>query len=273
VDDYNRAIKLSPNNPDAFLWRGEAYSKLHEYNKAFDDFNAALELNPNLTEAHVKRAEAFQLRDNNGDNEQAITELTQAINQIPYDPKVYIRRGEAYIKSRKREQAIADYERARDLSEREQKNDEVNKTAKLWLQKLNPKPTSTDTPPTMANPKIYLQYRDPKDFPMLNRIALALRKRQNFTVADNFALVTKFTAGDVRYFYNEDEATAQTIKEIVEDTLKNNRIDQSLELKLFKNLSDGVSQGLIEVWLPSLPSPSSRNQNPFYQQKSKAQAQ
>jgi tetratricopeptide (TPR) repeat protein/MinD-like ATPase involved in chromosome partitioning or flagellar assembly len=256
VIDYNHAIELSPSDSTAYLWRGAARSKSGDYDHALTDFNNAIELNPKLTEAHIKRAETFRLRDRSGDNEQAITEYTKVINQTPYDSKIYNLRGEAYLKSKKREQAIADFERARDLSEGEQKNDEVNKTAKSWLQTLKPKSTIAATPPTLANPKIYLHYRDKKDIATLNRIAFALRRQPNYTVADNFRLVTQGPGGDVRYFYSEDESNAKTIKQIVERALKENRIEQPLELKLIKNLSNSPSQGLIEVWLPSLPEAS-----------------
>jgi tetratricopeptide (TPR) repeat protein/cellulose biosynthesis protein BcsQ len=276
VIDYNHAIELSPSDSTAYLWRGAARSKSGDYDHALTDFNSAIELNPKLTDAHLKRAETFRLRDRSGDNEQAITEYTKAINQTPYDPKIYIHRAETYLKSKKREQAIADFERARDLSEGEQKNDEVNKTAKSWLQTLKPKSTIAVTPPTLANPKIYLHYRDKKDIPALNRIALALRRQPNYTVADNFTLVTQ-GAGDVRYFYREDESNAKTIKQIVERTLNENRIEQPLELKLIKNLANSPSQGLIEVWLPSLPEASFNIKRPLendpYQQRPKPQAQ
>src|SRR5262245_6705971 len=277
VVDYNHAIELSPSDSTAFLWRGNARSKSGDYDRALADFNNAIELNPKLTEAHMKRAEAFRLRDRSGDNEQAITEYTKAINQTPYDSKIFILRGEANFKSKRREQAIADFERARDLSEGEQKNDEVNKTAKTWLKTLKPKSIIVATPPTPANPKIYLHYRDKKDVATLNRIAFALRRQQNYTVADNFTLVTQGTGGDVRYFYSEDESNAKSIKQIVEMTLKEKGIEQPLELKLFRNLSNRVSQGLIEVWLPSLPEPSLNIKRPLmnnpYQQRPRPQAQ
>jgi tetratricopeptide (TPR) repeat protein/MinD-like ATPase involved in chromosome partitioning or flagellar assembly len=277
VIDYNHAIELSPTDSTAFLWRGAARSKSRDYDRALADFNNAIELNPKLTEAHIKRAEAFRLRDRPGDNEQAVDEYTKAINQTPYDSKIQLLRGEANLKSKKREQAIADFERARDLSEGQQKDDEVNKTAKSWLQTLKPKSIIVATPPTPANPKIYLHYRDRKDIATLNRIAVALRRQPNYTVADNFTLVTQGTGGDVRYFYNEDESNAKTIKQIVEKTLKEKGIEQPLELKSFKNLSNRVSQGLIEVWLPSLPEPPSNIRRPLenspYQQRQRPQAQ
>ena len=263
VIDYDHAIELSPNDSTAFLWRGITRSKSGDFDRALADFNDAIELNPRLTEAHIKRAEAFRLRDRSGDNDQAVDEYTKAINKTPYNSKIYIDRAETYLKSRKREQAIADFERARDLSEGEQKNDEVNKTAKSWLQRLKPNTTIAVAPPSPANPKIYLHYRDKKDIATLNRIAFALRRQSNYTVADTFTQVTTSTGGDVRYFYSEDRSNAETIKQIVERMLKERGIEQPIELKLFRNLSNRVSQGLIEVWLPSLPEPYSNTRRPL----------
>jgi tetratricopeptide (TPR) repeat protein/MinD-like ATPase involved in chromosome partitioning or flagellar assembly len=277
VIDYDHAIELSPTDSTAFLWRGIARSKSGDYDRALADFNDAIELNPKLTEAHIKRAEALRLRDRSGDNDQAVDEYTKAINQTPYNPKIYIDRGEANLKSKRREQAIADFERARDLSEGEQKNDELNKSAKEWLQRIKPKSTIAATPPPPGNPKIYLHYRDKKDLATLNRIKIALKRQSNYTVADNFTQVPQFAGGDVRYFYSDDRSNAETIKQIVERTLKEKGIEQLLELKLFKNLSNRVSQGLIEVWLPSLPAPSLNikrpSENSPYRQRSRPESQ
>src|SRR5262245_31368075 len=259
--DYDHAIELSPNDSTAFLWRGSARTRSGDYDRALADLSNALDLNPNLPEAHVKRGEAYRLLDRSGDNDQAITEFTQAIKQNPYDPKVYVHRAEANLKSRKREQAVADFEKARDLSEGVQKNAEVNKIARSWLQTLNPKPTVVPPPPDQAKLKINLCYQEKKDVAMLNRIAVTLRKQSDFTVADRFEQVTQFTAGDVRYFHQEDVANATKIKEIVERTLKAVRIEKTLELKplLKLGMSKGVPQGWIEVWLPSLPQPAYRS--------------
>jgi hypothetical protein len=121
-----------------------------------------------------------------------------------------------------------------------------------------------------------LHYRDKKDLATLNRIAFALRRQSNYTVA-NFTQVTQFAGGNVRYFYSEDESNAETIKQIVERTLKESRIEQPLELKLFRNLSNRARQGLIEVWLPSLPEPSLNIKRPLenspYRQRSRPQSQ
>src|SRR5262245_8581153 len=157
--DYDHAIELSPNDSTAFLWRGSARTRSGDYDRALADLSNALDLNPNLPEAHVKRGEAYRLLDRSGDNDQAITEFTQAIKQNPYDPKVYVHRAEANLKSRKREQAVADFEKARDLSEGVQKNAEVNKIARSWLQTLNPKPTVVPPPPDQAKLKINLCYQ------------------------------------------------------------------------------------------------------------------
>ncbi|MBO0724933.1 MAG: tetratricopeptide repeat protein [Blastocatellia bacterium] len=260
VIDYNHAIDLSPNDSNAYLWRGSARSKSGDYDRALKDFNSALDVNPKLAEAHIKRAEAFQLRSRFGDNEQAITEYTKAINQTPYDPKLYILRAEAYLKSRKREQAIADYEKARDLTEGDQKNAEVNQTAKLELQKLNPKLVIASAPADQANPKIYLGFHDKDDIKMLGIIAAALRKQPNYTVGNGFTPAPDPTESDVVYYHKEDEANARKIKEIVEDTLRAARVEQPLELKLSTKpgASKRAPQGWIEVWLPPLPKPAFR---------------
>jgi len=164
------------------------------------------------------------------------------------------------LKSRKREQAIADFEKARDLTDGDQKNAEINQTAKSQLQILNPRLVPATIPADQANPKIYLGFHDKDDVQMLGRIAAALRKQPNYTVGNGFTPAPDPTESDVLYYHKEDEANARKIKEIVEDTLKAARIEQPLELKLSTKpgASKRAPQGWIEVWLPPLPKPAFR---------------
>jgi tetratricopeptide (TPR) repeat protein len=45
VEDYSKAIELSPNNATYWSNRGDAYSKLNEYHKAIEDFSKAIQIN------------------------------------------------------------------------------------------------------------------------------------------------------------------------------------------------------------------------------------
>lgn len=254
--EYDRAIELSQNNPNAFLWRGSAYSASGDYNRAFADFEQALNLKPDLSEAYIKRADALLKLGGARNSERAIKDYDSGIStDVSYDPKPYLNRGIAKQNTGKVQPAIADFERAINLSQDKPEHSEVNAEASKRLNALQPK---QNMPPLPVNPPIYLHYRDPKDEAMLKRIAAAIRRQSDYTVAADYQLVKQATTGDVRYFHEEDEAKAAKVKEIVENTLRAGMIEKTLELKQRSKLgaAKGIRRGWIEVWLPSLPQPT-----------------
>jgi tetratricopeptide (TPR) repeat protein/MinD-like ATPase involved in chromosome partitioning or flagellar assembly len=282
VIDYDQAIKLSPKDPTPLLWRGEARTMSRDYDHALKDFDQALTLEPGSPKANIKRGEALLKRDGQGDTEQAIAAITTGLGrEVSYDPAPYLNRGKAYKKTRKFDDAKADFEKAINLSQDKPEYSKIKADALALLRELQPKPTPTPPVglpgPARANPTIYLHYQDRKDQQMLARISAALKRQSNYTVAKGFELVTQATAGDVRYFHGEDESNARMIKQIVESALKENRIEQRIQLLTPKNLSNSVPQGWIEVWLPSLPAPALNIQRPLmnnpYQQRPRPQAQ
>jgi tetratricopeptide (TPR) repeat protein/cellulose biosynthesis protein BcsQ len=282
VKDYNQAIKLSSNNPDAFLWRGEARSLSGDYAGALTDFDQSIKLKPGQSEAYIKRADALLKRAAPGDNQQAISDVKTALGQptsqeTSYSPAPFLIRGKAYKNIGYIKEASADLDRVIKLSQDKREYAVIKDEATKQLGALQTKPTPTPlvTPPSpyLANPTIYLHYRDTKDLSTLNRIAAALKKPSKYILAPGFQLVTQPTTGDVRYFHPEDEANAAEIKQIVERALKLSRIEKTLELKPALKYGSRVPQGWIEVWLPSLPEPSLNIQNIPYQQRSRAQAQ
>jgi tetratricopeptide (TPR) repeat protein/MinD-like ATPase involved in chromosome partitioning or flagellar assembly len=252
--EYNRAIELSQNNPNAFLWRGSAYSASGDYDHAFADFEQALNLKPDLSEAYIKRADALLKLGGARNSDRAIKDYDLGLStDVSYDPKPYLNRGIAKQNTGKIQLAIADFEKAINLSQNKPEHSEVNADASKRLNALQPK---LNIRPLVANTTIYLHYRDPNDEPTLKRIAAALRRQSDYTVAGAYQLVKQATTGDVRYFHEEDEAKAAKVKEIVENTLRAGKIEKTLELKPRSKLgaAKGVPRGWIEVWLPSLPS-------------------
>lgn len=263
--DYNKAIEVSSDDPYAYLGRGNIYSMSGDYDRAFDDFSKALSLRPDLLEVYIKRGNAFLSRGRPGDSERAITEYTQALNSnvppgsaVPYDPMVYLNRGIAYENIQKIESATADYQKALNLSVGKPEYSKIREDASHRLQKKQIRPADGgELPEPQSRPEIYLQYRDAKDLPTLNKISAALLKNSNYKVGRRPELVTQLTDGDVRYFHQEDQGNATTVKQIVEKVLKDNRIEKTLDLRPLLKLGDRVPQGWIEVWLPTLPEPPS----------------
>jgi tetratricopeptide (TPR) repeat protein len=59
IQDYNQAIKLNPENADAFINRGNTYTKLKQFEKAIQDYNQAIKLNPKHPDAFINRGNTY----------------------------------------------------------------------------------------------------------------------------------------------------------------------------------------------------------------------
>lgn len=62
LEEYNRALRLSPQNTDALLARGKLLLNQRQLDKAIADFDRALELQPDFAEAHFQRGRAYHAK-------------------------------------------------------------------------------------------------------------------------------------------------------------------------------------------------------------------
>jgi tetratricopeptide (TPR) repeat protein len=142
VADYTEAIRLDPRNLWAFANRGKTYLELDDYPRAAADFTRVLQLNPNDVHALADRAEAYTalgqhdkaLADyttalaldpgadlyfrrglihlEQGQLDQGLVDLTEAITRAPEHESFYLMRGEAYADRGDFEKALADFDEA-----------------------------------------------------------------------------------------------------------------------------------------------------------------
>ncbi len=114
IQDYDQAIRLRPEYPDAYRNRGDSYSNKGQLDRAIQDYDQAIKLKPDYADAYNNRGNAYT---NRGLYDLAIADFNQAIKfvtrlgvAIPYG-----NRGFAYLKKgtlRDLGQAIADSEQA-----------------------------------------------------------------------------------------------------------------------------------------------------------------
>jgi tetratricopeptide (TPR) repeat protein len=144
VADFNQAIKLELDSAGSYDARGYTYALKGDYDLALADANKALNLNPNSAEAYDTRGFAFAGK---GDYDQAITDYDQALKLIEdkgktikdlkksytvtYDiPQIYYHRGLAYRKQGKKDQAIADFKKALELTKEPKMRQDTEKQLK-----------------------------------------------------------------------------------------------------------------------------------------------
>jgi tetratricopeptide (TPR) repeat protein len=112
IDDFNKAIELSPKYAHAFNSRGTTYIKQNLFELAIADFNTAIDLKPNYEFAYNNSGYAYFLK---GDLDKAIADINRAIELNHNYVQAYNNRGNIYSDTGRIDQAIADYNKAIEL--------------------------------------------------------------------------------------------------------------------------------------------------------------
>ena len=121
IEDYNEAIKISPQFNTAFNNRGNAYFARRDYVRAIQDFSRAIQINPGYLTGSVDPvpfdyATVYRNRGNayaaEHDDSRAIADYDHAIRLKPDDAAAFYSRGLAYDAIADYDNAIADYSKA-----------------------------------------------------------------------------------------------------------------------------------------------------------------
>jgi len=103
-----RTVNISPQRPEAYLERGNAYRSLGQSDAALADFQQASDLNPSLADAHNGIALIYIERH---DSRHALEELNKSIVLQP-TIEAYYQRGEILEAQGEHRKAIDDYDQA-----------------------------------------------------------------------------------------------------------------------------------------------------------------
>jgi tetratricopeptide (TPR) repeat protein len=93
--------------------RGNAYLQSRDYDHAIADFSEAIRINPQDAEAFSERGSAYRQEKEDG---RAIADYGEAIRLNPQLPGAYYNRGNLHLADKDYDQAIADYDEAIRLS-------------------------------------------------------------------------------------------------------------------------------------------------------------
>jgi len=86
IADYTMAIRINPNDNEAYKLRGEAYTVNNNYDKVIADYTEAIRIDPNDSETYKKRGKAYTA---NHDYDKAVADYTEAIRINPNDSDAY----------------------------------------------------------------------------------------------------------------------------------------------------------------------------------------
>ncbi|GAB4287560.1 MAG: hypothetical protein Fur0025_21130 [Oscillatoriaceae cyanobacterium] len=113
IQEFNSAIKLNPNNAEAYYKRANALYDMGDYQDAINDYTAALKINPSYVNSYFNRGLTYYEM---GKYREAIADYTMAIKLDPKDADAYNKRGVAYHQLNDYPAAIQDYTKAISLN-------------------------------------------------------------------------------------------------------------------------------------------------------------
>jgi tetratricopeptide (TPR) repeat protein len=109
IDDFNAALRLSPEEPMIYNNRGNVLLELRQYQEATKDFSQAIALLPNYGQAYSNRGNAKFLL---GDQAGAIADYTRSIALMPGNAVPFNGRGKAQLALKRPAGAMRDFSRA-----------------------------------------------------------------------------------------------------------------------------------------------------------------
>ncbi|MEK0194323.1 TerD family protein [Microcoleus anatoxicus] len=112
IFNFNQALGLNPNIPQAYLGLGIASSKQGNKQQAIYNYDRALQFNPNLAEAYLGRGQVYYEL---GDKQKAIGSYEQAIRVNPNYGLAYLERGAIRCMLGTKSEAVADFNQAQEL--------------------------------------------------------------------------------------------------------------------------------------------------------------
>ena len=113
IADYDQAIRLKPDLADAYNNRGYALQQKRQYDKAILDYDAAIKLQPDNYRAYTNRGNSHQAL---GQYDKAIDDFSAVILHSPNNQaEAFDARGQAYKAAGRYDEAIADFNNALQL--------------------------------------------------------------------------------------------------------------------------------------------------------------
>jgi tetratricopeptide (TPR) repeat protein len=107
IADCNEAIKLNPRATDSFYIRSSAWAQLDQYANAFKDLDQALDLDPKNAPALLLKGTLYGMQ---GKFDLALKYLDEAVKADPNNPEGYAARGAVRTLNRQWDKAIADFD-------------------------------------------------------------------------------------------------------------------------------------------------------------------
>lgn len=111
--NYNQAIKLNPEDAEAYNNRGLAYQSKGQLDRAIKEFDIAIKLSPADPKPYTNRGAIYT---NGGNFYQGLRDFDKAVELDPLNPQICYTRGNIYLIKGQYDRAIVDYNQAISLN-------------------------------------------------------------------------------------------------------------------------------------------------------------
>jgi tetratricopeptide (TPR) repeat protein len=109
LEEFDRAVEIDPDNPDAYYWRARALTQAGRYDRAEKDLKKAVDLNPRFAAAYDTMGWLYMQQ---RQWDKGIAALDRSIELKPDNGWAYTNRGYMYRQKGDLKQALADAENA-----------------------------------------------------------------------------------------------------------------------------------------------------------------
>ena len=189
VTEYDKAIRLDPNDGDYYNHRGNAFYSKGDYDRALADYGQAIKLKPDFAVAYANGGGTRSIR---GEYDRAIADYDKAIRLDPNNADFYKNRGDAFLKG-EYDRAIADYDQAIGS----------NRPRCFMLAARWPPTRPTTTAPSPMRPSLKL---DPNNDTAYNNRAFALIRQDDDRAIGDLDRAIKLNPASSRAYKNRGDA-------------------------------------------------------------------
>ncbi len=109
LKEYEKAIKVRPNNARLYCAMGNAYQRRGEIDEAEKAYRKAIGISPQYLKAHESLAWVYEKK---GEKEKAIKSIKEAVKISPKNPDRLIKLGKALLNTGRREEAKEAFDQA-----------------------------------------------------------------------------------------------------------------------------------------------------------------
>jgi tetratricopeptide (TPR) repeat protein len=115
IIEYQNVLQIDPNDPAAHYGLARAYLALEDVRKAYWELAESVRLDPDNLDARLQYAQLL-LFGTEENVEEAVAQASQVVEQEPERVEAYVVRGRAYQIQGQHAEALADFEKAREVA-------------------------------------------------------------------------------------------------------------------------------------------------------------